>query len=654
MRENLFFRTDILPHEIPLLFDNKNIYKHFEKNILKKHNEFERDKKNSKINLNTLITVPSTFLIPKKSNAYRKISLLHPIAQLQVFNYILRYDNQIVNFCKESEFSVRSPVIRNKPVLHLKDSVKKTWERLEEEFSFSKSTTVTTEEDEALFYSYFSYKNFKRLQDLYDSNKFNRDKYKFTHFIKFDIQDFFPSIYSHSLSWAIFGDKALAKNLKGKNHSEIFANATDIISQKINFNETNGVVVGPEFSRITAEILMTRVDMNVLINLKNKGIIHKKDYSMYRFVDDYFVFTNNKDISLEIKKTVSHELDKFNLKMNSSKTVLQERPFEIQDHSITELKNAFSAFQYNYSRYLESSNNKRYSSWEKNIWKDLYYNLELLINKYPESKNRIINYSLKKIRSLIPEQTQINKYNLAYILEIISNIFVLNINTSSTNYTISLFIKVARKLEESGNDDYDEEYETYINEKIFQHLYTVIKNNSKDISHMFDLLIYLKRLKKKIPSSYLCSLIERNSECYFVLCSIAYYILNDEKNRVSGMYITVYKKLRSAIFNIKDGYRSKGADNKILEADYFYFINDFSYYPGFYASDKMKLKNQIYKDIRALNFQNPNNDINFLTEMFEKISISSYYGWEKSTETFEREVAKKTINFPNSKGEDSY
>ena len=83
------------------------------------------------------------------------MSLLHPIAQLQTFAYILRYDQLIVSFCKKSEFSVRCLIIRNQPVYNYTKSQQATWKRMDEEFSFSKDTVVTTEEDVIYFTSFF-------------------------------------------------------------------------------------------------------------------------------------------------------------------------------------------------------------------------------------------------------------------------------------------------------------------------------------------------------------------------------------------------------------------------------------------------------------------------------------------------------------------
>jgi len=175
MRENLFFRTETLPEEIPILFNNKNLYNNFTRKTIDSIVEMESN--NKKIFSNT-VTVPYYFYIPKNNSGYRKMSLLHPYAQLQMFKYITRYEQMIVSFCKQSKYSVRSPIIRNNPVFNMTHAIKKEKSKIEEEFNFSEEQSITSEETAYYFYNYFSYKNFKKITDLYKSNKFKRDLYK--------------------------------------------------------------------------------------------------------------------------------------------------------------------------------------------------------------------------------------------------------------------------------------------------------------------------------------------------------------------------------------------------------------------------------------------------------------------------------------------
>nr|WP_054549497.1 hypothetical protein [Lysinibacillus sphaericus] len=63
MRENLFFRTETLPEEIPILFTNENLYKNF--NVENIEQIFSLENSRSKV-LTDKITVPYFFLYPRK------------------------------------------------------------------------------------------------------------------------------------------------------------------------------------------------------------------------------------------------------------------------------------------------------------------------------------------------------------------------------------------------------------------------------------------------------------------------------------------------------------------------------------------------------------------------------------------------------------
>ena len=228
-----------------------------------------------------------------------------------------------------------------------------------------------------------------------------------------------------------------------------------------------------------AELLMTRIDLKVQEALTKKKLVLKRDYVLYRYIDDFFVFTHNKETTYIIEGILETELDKFNLKMNNSKTQLQEKPFEMVDRSIVELKNAVSLFQFNYSRYKDSKvKPKQFHSWLNVIWRDLFNNIEIIVCNYPSSRNRIVNYFLKRVRSLIPDSTEINKYNLANILEVVSNIYSLSISTNSTNTLIAVYLKVVQQfkknLAETSSEEIKEDFE-FIDEKVFQHLYLALK-----------------------------------------------------------------------------------------------------------------------------------------------------------------------------------
>jgi hypothetical protein len=79
--------------------------------------------------------------------------------------------------------------------------------------------------------------------------------------------------------------------------------------QNLNHKETNGIVIGPEFSRIFAEIILQSVDVELVTQLAvRENLTHKVDYEIFRYVDDFFVFYNEESTQLKIFETLQEAL----------------------------------------------------------------------------------------------------------------------------------------------------------------------------------------------------------------------------------------------------------------------------------------------------------------------------------------------------------
>lgn len=666
MRKDLFLRTDVLPEEIPLLFSNKNVYLNFSETQI--HNDYKG------INLLESITIPYFFNIPKgEEGGTRQLSLLHPLAQLHLFKYVSKFDQLIIAHSKKSKYSVRAPIKRNFPKLLKNEKVEKEHKKLQQEYGFLNKFPVTTDEDLSLYYNYFSFNKHKTIISLITSPSFKRTQYKFKYFRKLDIQNFFPSIYTHSLSWALFGEKSLGK--KYMNVHDIFPNDTDSTMQKINFKETNGIVVGPEISRVISEMLLIHIDRKLLLYLEDKNLYHQKDYVIYRFLDDYFIFTYNSENISMIEEKLQLLLREFNLTLNIHKSELQTQPFKISNGAISELRGIISQFEHSklvsiyrntISETHDNSNSNipiPFSDYKgtKAQWNDLFIKLELLIESYPSDQSKITHYFLKTIRGHINfngKQIPIFKH----ILEVISNIYTLTITHKSTNYLIAIFFKLQQLLNNyeknlkrkipnsSENEKKDIQRDLNqiesLKESMYHHLYRVMKNNLNKMDYMYDILIFAKSLDKKLPANFLSSIIESHLHSYFVLCSVAYYILNDENTDLNPIYYTVKSKLQNQISDILSNYKSRGIQyNKIIfESEYFYFLNDFAKYPGFdkkvLKSFKKELESAWKKTITGQEEAKKNKEI----EIWKKLTNHPYYQWSAKNDEFVRKIVKKSSN----------
>ena len=97
--------------------------------------------------------------------------------------------------------------------------------------------------------------------------------------------------------------------------------------QSVNARETNGIVIGPEFSRIFAEIILQYIDQKVEQELLEKGLRQKSSYECYRYVDDYFLFYNDEKDRNLFMGSLTKWLKEFKLQISPSKTEEFERPF---------------------------------------------------------------------------------------------------------------------------------------------------------------------------------------------------------------------------------------------------------------------------------------------------------------------------------------
>jgi hypothetical protein len=109
-----------------------------------------------------------------------------------------------------------------------------------------------------------------------------------------------------------------------------FGGKFDQLMQNLNNAETNGIVIGPEFSRIFAEIILQRIDRNVIEILKKDELFHKDHYEIFRYVDDYFVFFNETSTRDKILKAYRLQLMEYKLHVNESKIVPYTKPIITQ------------------------------------------------------------------------------------------------------------------------------------------------------------------------------------------------------------------------------------------------------------------------------------------------------------------------------------
>lgn len=138
-----------------------------------------------------------------------------------------------------------------------------------------------------------------------------------------DISNCFPSIYSHSIPWALIGKKT-SKNSRDKND---WFNQLDFHIRNVKYGETNGVLIGPHASNLIAEIILTSVDHELV----------KQGFNFIRNIDDYSCYVSSFEDAEKFFISLSDELKKYELVLNSKKSQIIPLPQASVKNWVTKL-----------------------------------------------------------------------------------------------------------------------------------------------------------------------------------------------------------------------------------------------------------------------------------------------------------------------------
>lgn len=319
-----YILTDILPVEISELYTNKFFYDFMMKNnnwiecMLKKiitsknntnkHAKLFKDKK--------WTSLPLKYTIVKNSNAVRTLNVLQPIASIELFLFVAAYEKEILNLLEKGSFySLRYH--RKNNDLYYKSKNKATIKYFED---VSQKLDKEVIEQTGL---YFKIGPFSSITAFTKSDRWFTLNSQFKYFARTDYKACFDSIYTHTYKWLIGKD---VNDTKEFNNGNLFT-TIDRILQNINASTSNGIAVGPEFSRMIAEILLQGIDSAVFNKLLNMKIKQYEQYDVYRYVDDIFIFANSEETLNIILKIYEEIAAKYLLNLNETKLVKEKLPF---------------------------------------------------------------------------------------------------------------------------------------------------------------------------------------------------------------------------------------------------------------------------------------------------------------------------------------
>lgn len=133
-------------------------------------------------------------------------------------------------------------------------------------------------------------------------------------YVAADIRAFFHSIYTHAIPWAIHG-KAFAKQKRGPAH---YGNLIDLLCRNAQDGQTLGLPVGPDTSRLIAEVLASAMD----VHLQQRLGIGAHDAS--RYIDDYTLSSPTGATGEELHAGLRQSAAIYELELNNEKSSINK------------------------------------------------------------------------------------------------------------------------------------------------------------------------------------------------------------------------------------------------------------------------------------------------------------------------------------------
>ncbi len=338
------------------------------------------------------VTTPLNFLTPKGHLSWRSFNLLHPYIYIHIVNELTSI----------STWSIIKDILIQKTFVNC--------------YSIPR---FTKEEDESAKLS-----GINRWLQMAE-NDLVKDSVNYSFLTVTDIKNFYPSIYTHSISWAIHGREEAKRrryepNLLGNKLDKLFQNSRD--------GQTNGIPVGSMVSDIVAEIILKDIDSKLTAWLIAEDVADKVTISRYR--DDYRILSKTSEQGRLVLRALSKILDEYNLVLNSDKTKVYDDIIEgsFRDWS-REISNDYLLRAVKYDE-LDGSVTA-------SLLKDILLKIYQLQKRYPDGRSSIT--LLSKLTSHLSKTEvvlEVDKIDIHTTISILRKLALIREEVSAQTYLL--------------------------------------------------------------------------------------------------------------------------------------------------------------------------------------------------------------------------
>jgi len=418
-----YILTDLLPVELSESFSFRSFYNFLmKKENQKKINKVIYNLKKSqaqglsKIFNNTWATMPFKYNILKGHDALREMSIIQPFSAINIFLFIELYQKDILYYFNKYHFFSLRYHIKSTDLFYKIQSNQTI-------YYFSRQAKQVEKRAIQQIGNFFKIIPFESINSFTESRIWRMCNFKFRYYARLDYQSCFDSIYSHVFKWIIERTTTDSKDAKNSN---LFI-TIDRILQNINGLSSNGLIVGPEFSRMISEILLQHIDNKILTSLKKSNIILNKDYMVFRYVDDIFIFSTSQE-NIEIIINKYKKISKmYLLRISEQKLDKGETPclpkdwYEKTQDLVNLLKNLF--YKGTKTDFDKLPEDERYLVKADYIAVDrIKDEITIIIKEYSNDRRTIVSYLLSVLYNKISKKKDGYKlfknvnYSKAYLL----------------------------------------------------------------------------------------------------------------------------------------------------------------------------------------------------------------------------------------------
>lgn len=253
-----------LPAELPLPFTSTQFARHAEAFAAKWDG----------VKIRKLWTAAEAYNIPRYGHARRKLSLVNPVSQLHVSHLISGNWDEIQKRLQRSKITEFKPEISPR----------------------GKGRAVRGVNFDGVS---------RRRAEILSS---------FGRYVKTDVARFYPSVYTHSIPWALHGKDWVKANFNTTSFKSGFADKLDSAVRSCQQGQTIGLPIGPDTSRILSELIATEIE-----EITRKTLTDLDDRAV-RYVDDILIGLREDEAAPNVLSHVSSSLYEYELELNAEKT----------------------------------------------------------------------------------------------------------------------------------------------------------------------------------------------------------------------------------------------------------------------------------------------------------------------------------------------